>query len=155
MVRIRRIQMLFNSHIFIFCFLPFVWIVFYTLKALGSKRDSLLSLNLAKVFLVCASLFFYAYWKLMYLPILLGSIVCNYLIAQAILGKSFVLRQKQGARLQEYRQSQEHASQTKSPKSLNPQEYRQSQILTDSQKDIKLHMGGGILQNLSCCRYCL
>lgn len=87
--------MLFSSHIFIFCFLPFVWIIFYALKALSIKRNSLLSVNITKVFLVCASLFFYAYWKLTYLPILLGSIVCNYLIARAILGKFFIFRQQQ------------------------------------------------------------
>lgn len=87
--------MLFSSHIFIFCFLPFVWIIFYALKALSIKRNSLLSVNLTKVFLVCASLFFYAYWKLTYLPILLVSIVCNYLIARAILGKFFIFRQQQ------------------------------------------------------------
>lgn len=96
--------MLFNSYLFIFCFLPIVWAVFHILKALSiraieSKRpqleslestaqskalDSAVYMSLAKGFLVLASLCFYAYWKLIYLPILLGSIVVNYCVAKGI-----------------------------------------------------------------------
>ncbi len=76
--------MLFNSYLFIFCFLPIVWAVFHILKALSVKKDSITYMTLAKGFLVIASLFFYAYWKLIYLPILLGSIVVNYCLAQSI-----------------------------------------------------------------------
>lgn len=77
--------MLFNSYLFILGFLPFVWAIFHSLKAWSIKRDSLLGQNLAKYFLILASLFFYAYWKLIYLPILLGSILINYSFARAIL----------------------------------------------------------------------
>ena len=50
-------------------------------------------MNLAKGFLVLASLFFYAYWKLMYLPILLGSILVNYFLAKGILKSLYVKKQ--------------------------------------------------------------
>lgn len=73
--------MLFSSYLFIFAFLPLVWLAFFVLKALPIASSH----TLAKIFLVLASLFFYAYWKLAYLPILLGSIVVNYMIAKAIL----------------------------------------------------------------------
>lgn len=130
--------MLFNSYLFIFCFLPIVWVVFHILKALSirqaeqeyieskqvetrqrakqiecncldsksleskgldfntqaSKRlASTQYMNLAKGFLVVASLFFYAYWKLMYLPILLGSILVNYFLAKGILRSLYVRKQ--------------------------------------------------------------
>ncbi len=50
-------------------------------------------MNLAKGFLVVASLFFYAYWKLIYLPILLGSILVNYFLAKCILKSLYVREQ--------------------------------------------------------------
>ena len=39
----------------------------------------------AKIFLISASLFFYGYWKWLYLPLLLSSMIINYFIATAIL----------------------------------------------------------------------
>ena len=69
--------MIFSSYIFIFAFLPIVWIGYHTLRHFGAYDSS-------KVFLVLASLFFYAFWKIEYLPILLGSIIINFLIALAI-----------------------------------------------------------------------
>ncbi|WP_148821933.1 MBOAT family O-acyltransferase [Campylobacter concisus] len=67
--------MLFNSYVFIFVFLPLVFFVYFFLN---KKRLS----TLAKAFLVSASLFFYAYWSVYYLPILLGSIIFNFLISK-------------------------------------------------------------------------
>ena len=67
--------MLFNSYVFIFAFLPLVFFVYFFLN---KKRLS----TLAKAFLVSASLFFYAYWNVCYLPILLGSIVFNFLVSK-------------------------------------------------------------------------
>ena len=67
--------MLFNSYIFIFAFLPLVFFVYFFLN---KKRLS----TLAKAFLVSASLFFYAYWSVYYLPILLGSIVFNFFVSK-------------------------------------------------------------------------
>lgn len=85
--------MLFNSYLFIFCFLPVVWAIFHILKAFSIRKDSIQYMNLAKGFLVLASLFFYAYWKLMYLPILLGSILVNYFLAKGILKSLYVKKQ--------------------------------------------------------------
>ena len=85
--------MLFNSYLFIFCFLPIVWAVFHILKALSIRKASTHYMNLAKGFLVVASLFFYAYWKLIYLPILLGSILVNYFLAKGILRSLYVRKQ--------------------------------------------------------------
>ncbi len=70
-----RDKMLFNSYVFIFVFLPLVFFVYFFLN---KKRLS----TLAKAFLVSASLFFYAYWSVYYLPILLGSIIFNFLISK-------------------------------------------------------------------------
>ena len=73
--------MLFSSFAFIFAFLPIVWIVFHLLKNAKFKAHFLW----AKIFLIASSLFFYAFWKVAYLPIILGSIIVNYLLAKAIL----------------------------------------------------------------------
>lgn len=69
--------MLFNSYDFIFLFLP-VTLAGYFL--LGSTRRS----GAANVWLIGASLFFYAYWDVSFLPLLLVSIAGNYLIAGRI-----------------------------------------------------------------------
>ncbi|QKF72668.1 membrane-bound O-acyl transferase, MBOAT family [Aliarcobacter faecis] len=63
--------MLFNSYEFIFAFLPIVFIVYFYLN---SKRMVLG----AKIWLVLASLFFYSYWNIIYLPLILLSIFVNY-----------------------------------------------------------------------------
>ncbi len=85
MINPQRTPMLFSSYIFIFIFLPIVWLGFHILKSLSFKH----SYTLAKLFLVLSSLYFYAYFKLEYLPILLGSIVINYLFALAILSRTY------------------------------------------------------------------
>ncbi|HEB9337233.1 TPA: MBOAT family protein [Campylobacter coli] len=72
--------MVFSSYEFIFIFLPITLIIFYILKACNY-------LSLAKFFLVCSSLFFYAFWKFEYLFILLSSMLVNFLLANAILKK--------------------------------------------------------------------
>ena len=94
--------MLFSSFAFIFAFLPIVWGIFHFLKSARFARfcdkinsrfcendarfhANIDSYKIAKIFLVCASLFFYAFWKLAYLPILLTSIIINYALAKAIL----------------------------------------------------------------------
>ena len=70
--------MLFNSYIFLFAFLP-VTLTGYFL--LGSTRRS----GLANVWLALASLFFYGWWNIHYLPLLIGSIVCNYILTGLVL----------------------------------------------------------------------
>ncbi len=62
--------MLFNSYEFIFLFFPIVLIVYFKFKS--------------TVWLTFASLFFYGYWSLKYLPLLIVSIIVNFLIARQI-----------------------------------------------------------------------
>lgn len=69
--------MLFNSYIFIFVFLPVALLVFFGWAKFGSVRA-------ARVWMAIASLFFYAYWNVAYLPLLLISIALNYGIGQEI-----------------------------------------------------------------------
>ena len=66
--------MLFNSFVFIFTFLPITFLVYFGLNKLHQY-------TLAKVALVVASLYFYAYFNWSYLPIILSSIGINYLVA--------------------------------------------------------------------------
>lgn len=70
--------MLFNSHVFIFLFLPLTLLTFYGLASRNSFR-------LALSALVFASLFFYAWWNPIYLPLLLASIAANYILACGLL----------------------------------------------------------------------
>lgn len=64
--------MLFNSYEFILLYLPFTLLVYYKLaKYLGNSY--------AKSFLIFMSLVFYSYWDINNLPILLTSIIANYI----------------------------------------------------------------------------
>jgi len=65
--------MLFNSYEFMFAFLPITFFVYFYLN---SKRFT----EASKIFLVLSSLFFYSWWNIAYLPIILVSILFNYLI---------------------------------------------------------------------------
>ncbi|WP_332444999.1 MBOAT family protein [Wolinella succinogenes] len=69
--------MLFNSVEFIFLFLPITWVVYF---GLIKQRK----IFIAKAWLVGASLFFYAYWNLNYLPLLLLSIMVNFSTGSAL-----------------------------------------------------------------------
>ncbi len=74
--------MLFNSHLFIFLFLPFTLIIFHLLN-----KCKLVKFKLE--FLIFISLFFYSWWNPKYLFLLLASILCNYVIGKLInTGKS-------------------------------------------------------------------
>jgi D-alanyl-lipoteichoic acid acyltransferase DltB (MBOAT superfamily) len=68
--------MLFNSFLFIFGFLPLTLVVFY---GLGRWRQ-----DAAKLALTVLSLGFYAWWRPVYLPILLFSILFNFLVGDVI-----------------------------------------------------------------------
>lgn len=68
--------MLFNSVEYIFIFLPIVFFIYYYLNA---KR----LLNASKAFLVFASLFFYSWWNVAYLPLILISMLFNYTIGNS------------------------------------------------------------------------
>jgi D-alanyl-lipoteichoic acid acyltransferase DltB (MBOAT superfamily) len=70
--------MLFNSPIFLFAFLPLTAIICFLIRARISREASL-------AFLVLASLFFYGWWNPVYLPLLIGLAVFNFLLARIIL----------------------------------------------------------------------
>ena len=69
----KRERVLFSSYIFIFAFLPFTFFVYF---ALNHKQK----IHAAKVFLVFSSLFFYAWWNFLYLPLIIASMFFNYSI---------------------------------------------------------------------------
>lgn len=69
--------MLFNSYEFIFIFLPITLLVYFTFARFKLTK-------LATASLVIASLIFYSYWDIRYLPLLLISILFNYLIGTTI-----------------------------------------------------------------------
>lgn len=69
--------LLFNSFLYILLFLPLTFTTYFLL----SKH---VNFTTAKVFLVLASFFFYAWWNPFYLPLLLLSTVVNYSIAYII-----------------------------------------------------------------------
>ena len=70
--------MLFNSYIFIFLFLPFTFFGYFYLS-------SKISPKMSQIFLVLASLFFYAYWNIKYLPLILISMLFNYIVGKKLL----------------------------------------------------------------------
>lgn len=72
--------MLFNSLEFILIYLPVVFVVYFFLN---SKK----LVQLAKGWLVIASLFFYSYWKPDYLPLILFSMIFNYSIGSTIINQ--------------------------------------------------------------------
>ncbi|MDB5039406.1 MAG: rane bound O-acyl transferase family protein [Candidatus Eremiobacteraeota bacterium] len=69
--------MLFNSYVFLFAFLPVVAVGFFALGALRWRRVAL-------AWLVLASLYFYAFWNVAYVPLLAASIGVNYAIGYAL-----------------------------------------------------------------------
>ena len=69
--------MLFNSIEFIIYFLPLTLFVYYFLN-----KNKLI--QLAKGWLVIASLFFYSFWNIKYLPLIIGSMLFNYSIGTTL-----------------------------------------------------------------------
>ncbi|MDC0230782.1 MBOAT family protein [Aureispira] len=63
--------MLFNSFLFILAFLPIVWVVYFSLTRLKK-------IIIAKSWLFISSLFFYAWWNPIYLPLILCSMIVNF-----------------------------------------------------------------------------
>jgi alginate O-acetyltransferase complex protein AlgI len=70
--------MLFNSGGFIFGFLPVALLVFYGLGLLGRRQWAI-------VWLTVASLVFYAWWDVGNVPLLLGSIVANFVLQRLLM----------------------------------------------------------------------
>ncbi len=77
--------MLFNSYIFIFVFLPFSFFMYFYLL---QKR----LVTGAKSFLVFSSLFFYSWWNIDYLPIILVSMLFNYVVGNALNEKLYKIK---------------------------------------------------------------
>jgi alginate O-acetyltransferase complex protein AlgI len=69
--------LLFNSHEYIFCFLPITFFIYFYLN---SKRLT----EMAKGFLVISSLFFYSWWNVVYLPLILISMGFNYVVGSSL-----------------------------------------------------------------------
>ena len=69
--------MLFNSPLYIFLFLPIVVLVYFLLN----QRRLIMA---GKVWLVLASLFFYGYWKPVYLLLIITSILVNYSVGRTL-----------------------------------------------------------------------
>jgi len=74
--------MLFNSYTFIFLFLPITFFIYFYLN---SKR----LLVASKAFLVFASLFFYSWWNIAYLPLILISMLFNYSLGVSLVREKF------------------------------------------------------------------
>lgn len=68
--------MVFNSYIFILCLLPLAVIGYYLLNKFNFY-------NVAKIYLIVMSLWFYGYFNPSYLIIILGSILVNYAFAKS------------------------------------------------------------------------
>ncbi len=73
--------MLFNSYTYIFYFLPAVFVIYFYLN---KKRLTTAS----KGFLFVASMLFYCWWKLEYLPLILGSILFNFILGISLAKQS-------------------------------------------------------------------
>lgn len=72
-----RAAMLFNSAVYLFAFLPIALAGYFGLCKLRW-------VTAAQAWLVLASLFFYSYWKLEHLPLILGSLVVNFVIGSEL-----------------------------------------------------------------------
>ncbi len=73
--------MVFSSFAFMFLFLPIVVVVYHLILRTAFRQYALL-------FLLLASLFFYGYWKISYLPLILFSMIANFYIGKKIGEKS-------------------------------------------------------------------
>ena len=76
--------MLFNSHIFVFLFLPVALFCFHILRRLKLY-------NLTICWLIFVSLFFYGWWNPMYLFLITGSILFNFSIGHILTKKNLRL----------------------------------------------------------------
>src|SRR5262245_56240267 len=72
--------MLFNSHIFLWLFLPATFAGYWALNARRLTQAAL-------AWLLAASLVFYAWWKPVYLPLFLLSIAVNFVLSRRIEAK--------------------------------------------------------------------
>jgi len=68
--------MLFNSYQFVFVFLPVVLVVFFSLGRVNRSW--------AASWLALASIVFYGYWSVKYIPLLVGSVMLNFFCGRAL-----------------------------------------------------------------------
>lgn len=68
--------MIFSSFAFVYLFLPVVWAAYWMMRSRSAEA--------AYLVLTLASLYFYAYWDWRFLPLLLFSILVNYVLGQNI-----------------------------------------------------------------------
>jgi len=73
--------LLFNSYEFIFAFLPVTFLLYFYLNHKNRVQEG-------KLFLVLSSLFFYAWWNPIYLPLILISMFFNYKMGDLLLKSS-------------------------------------------------------------------
>jgi len=71
--------MLFHSQLFLLLFLPLIVAGYYVFAANRAARTWLL---------ICASIIFYGYWDVRFIPLLIGSICVNWAFARAFDGMS-------------------------------------------------------------------
>lgn len=79
--------MLFNSYLFIFAFLPIMFVIYFLLL----KQRLILG---SKIWLIAGSIFFYGYWNMIYIPLLLFSIFTNFYIGKSLSYINFTLLSK-------------------------------------------------------------
>lgn len=72
--------MLFNSHVFLFLYFPFVVSICYFVSRPTSSAT-------IKCFIIFASFIFYAWWNINFLPLLVGSILVNWSLSSVISNK--------------------------------------------------------------------
>jgi len=72
--------LLFNSYEFIFAFLPITFFIYFFLL----QQRLIIG---AKGFLVFSSLFFYSWWNIAYLPLILSSMLFNYIVGNSLVRK--------------------------------------------------------------------
>lgn len=70
--------LLFNSFHYLFVFLPLVFMGYFAIAGHASFVSG-------KIFLVFASLFFYSWWDIAYLPLISGSLLFNYIAGNYLL----------------------------------------------------------------------
>ncbi len=74
--------MLFNSYEFIFVFLPLTLLLYFFLNHHGLRTA-------AKAWLVLCSLAFYSWWNIVYLPLILASMLFNYVVGSTLSSRKF------------------------------------------------------------------
>lgn len=70
--------MIFSSYEFIFLFLPVSWCIYFYLNTLKVS-------SLPTIFLSLSSLFFYSWWNILYLPLILFSVIINFVLGQLLI----------------------------------------------------------------------